>query len=422
MKALGIITEYNPFHNGHLYHLRKSLKTTDADYTICVMSGNFVQRGNPAIIDKWNRVKMALEAGIDLVLELPIAYALRSAEYFAYGGVQLLNQTGIVDKMVFGSELGEIEPLIEISEILADEPTELSNLIQEELDKGVSFPKARAEALSIYIPNLDTTLSTAKVKKTINNPNNILGIEYIKALIQTNSQIKPLTIKRKGADYHQTKIKGKITSATAIRNTILKDQSLQDIKELLPSYSFDILKENIRLNKGPIDLENFELPILTILRRTSPSTLKEIEDVTGGLENRIKDAANQATSLLELIDLIKTKRFTQTRIQRILLHLLLGLNKSTLKGFDKAGGPQYLRILGFSKKGQKILKTMKETSKLPLINRVANHYKSAYPADSLKAKMLAMEVKATNIYSLAYNNPKYRQGGQDYTQPLILKN
>jgi predicted nucleotidyltransferase len=422
MKVLGIITEYNPFHNGHLYHLNRSLELSNADYTVCVMSGNFVQRGKPAIINKWDRSMMALKAGVDLILELPTVYSLRSAEYFAYGSVQTLNKTGIVDELIFGSELGEINPLIELGEVLAKEPEELSNLIQTELKSGSSFPEARANALAKYFANQKKTLEPEQVKSIINNPNNILGIEYIKALFRTNSEITPSTIERQGANYHQSKVKGRIASATAIRKKIIENQSIKPLNNVLATYSQNILKKSIQNEKAPISLNNFELPLLTILRRTTTNELKKIEGISGGLENRIKDAAHRATSLLKLISLIETRRFTRTRIQRILMHLLLNLKEELLNKFDNNGGPQYLRILAFSKKGQQLLSLIKENSKVPIINRLANHYKSHYPPNSLKKEMLAIDIKASDIYALAYNNPKFRQGGSDYTQPIILKN
>jgi len=422
MKVVGLITEYNPFHNGHLYHLNKSIEVSNADYVVCIMSGNFVQRGEPAIIDKWTRTEMALKNGVDLIIELPVTYALRSAEYFAYGSIQLLNKTGIVNKIVFGSEIGNIKPLLEISEVLAYEPDQLSNLIQEELQTGISFPEARANALQKYFTKFKNSSSSKQFKTILNNPNNILGIEYIKALIRTDSSIQPLTIKRKDANYHQTEIKGKITSATAIRKAILNNKELQNLDNVVPSHSYKILNESLMQNKGPISLNDFELSILTLLRRISSNQLQKIEDIIGGLENRIKDAANQTASLNKLISLIKTKRFTQTRIQRILIHLLLDLKKSLLQEFDKNGGPQYLRILGFTEKGQDLLKIMKDKAELPVVNRTANHYKNNYQPNSLKEKMLAYDIKATDIYSLAYMNKEYCHAGQDYKQPIILKN
>lgn len=422
MKVVGLITEYNPFHLGHKYHLEKSLELTEADYSICVMSGNFVQRGEPAISNKWSRTRMALEAGVDLILELPVTYALRSAEYFAYGAVQLLNKTRVVDQLVFGSEVGKIDPLLIIGQILADEPPEFSHLIQSKLKTGISFPEARANALIDYLSQTETNLEQNKIQKIISSPNNILGLEYIKALFKSESHIQPLTIKRQGADYHQHDTKSQIISATAIRNKILSEQLGQDLTAKLPTSTARIIKEEINHGKAPLSLQNFNLAVLSILRRVSKTNLTEFEDVKAGLENRIKDAATKTASLLELIDLIKTKRFTQTRIQRILLQLLLNLQQKNLHKFDKSGGPQYLRILGFNQQGRKLLSAISNKGNLPLINRLANHYDSSYPPQSLKEKMLAADIRATNIYSLAYNNEKHRRGGQDYRPPIILKN
>ncbi|MCK8823963.1 nucleotidyltransferase [Fuchsiella alkaliacetigena] len=419
MKILGIITEYNPFHNGHLYHLNKALQLTKADYVICIMSGNFVQRGEPAFLNKWDRTKMALKAGVDLVIELPSSYTLRSAEYFAYGGVQLLNKTGVVDQLVFGSELGKTAPLFKIAEFLATEPPLLSKLIKKELSKGISFPQARAKALSTYFKQNNIDL---KVEKIINNPNNILGIEYIKALINTKSNIEALAIKRKQAKYHQESIESKIASATAIRKRILNSSNLDFLNQVVPPASKTIISKAHSANKNPITLENFQLPILTLLRQLSAKELEQIEDVSEGLANRIIKAAEQASCLSTLIKSIKTKRFTRTRIQRILTHLLLGLKKTELAEFDQNQGPQYLRVLGFLKSSQKLLKLLKKNSQLPLITNVAQYYKSNHSPNSVLEKMLAKDIQATNIYSLAYNNAKYRQSGQDYRAPIILKN
>ncbi|MBM7623806.1 nucleotidyltransferase [Sporohalobacter salinus] len=422
MKVVGLIAEYNPFHYGHKYHLEKSLKLTEADYSICIMSGNFVQRGQPAICNKWSRTRMALKAGIDLILELPVTYALRSAEHFAYGAVQLLNKTKIVDQLVFGSEVGSITPLLTIGKVLADEPSKLSHLIQSNLKKGISFPKARANALIDYFSQTETKLAPKKIRKIISSPNNILGLEYIKALSRTESSIQPLTIKRRGADYHQKDIETQIVSATAIRNKILNDKLGHDLSTKIPAYTNNIITKEINNGRAPVTIQNFNLTILSILRRASKKELTKFEDVKAGLKNRIKDAATKTASLSELINLIKTKRFTQTRIQRILFHSLLNLQQKNLYEFDNTGGPQYLRILGFNQQGRKLLSVISNKGELPLINRVANHYQSSYPPQSLKEKMLAADIRATNIYSLGYNNEEFRHGGQDYRKPIILKN
>lgn len=422
MKVAGFITEYNPFHYGHKYHLEESLKLTGANYSICVMSGNFVQRGEPAITNKWSRTEMALNAGIDLILELPVTYALRSAEYFAYGAVQLLNKTGVVDQLVFGSEIGEINPLLTVGKILAEEPAELSNLIQTELKKGLSFPEARAKAVVNYIAQTNINLTPTEIQEIIGNPNNILGLEYIKALSRSESFIQPLTIQRQGADYHQQDIETEIVSATAIRNRILSENMNHNLTTKIPAYTDSIIKKELKQSRAPISLQDFSLAVLSILRRTSKAELAKLEDVTAGLENRIKDAALKTGSLIELINLIKTKRFTQTRIQRILLQMLLNLKQKDLHKFDNAGGPQYLRVLGFNQQGRKLLSVISDKGSLPLINRIANHYQSSYPPQSLKEEMLAAEIRATDLYSLAYNNEEYRCGGQDYRKPVILEN
>ncbi|MGM0471085.1 MAG: nucleotidyltransferase [Bacillota bacterium] len=421
MKVAGIIVEYNPFHNGHLYHLQQSSQLSQADAVIAVMSGNFVQRGKPAIIDKWSRTKMALKAGVDLILELPLVYALRSAEHFAYGAIELLNKTEVVDNLIFGSEIGKIAPLREIGEVLATEPPQLSQLIQAQLDDGSSFPQARAQALQKYFLETETTFDHSQLAEIISNPNNILGIEYIKALVRTKSKIKPLTIKRCGADYHQTTIKGQIASATAIRNSLLSNRSLSSVKNSIPDYTYNLLLQAQKEGRTPIALQDFTLPLLTLLRRTTSSQLTAIEDVTGGLENRIKEAANNTACLTELINKIKTKRFTQTRIQRILLQFLLDLNQKLLHKFDQSGGPQYLRVLGFNQQGQQLLSLINKQSITPVISKVSNHYRSNYPPTTLSEEMLAMEVRATNLYSLAYNNPQLQISGQDYRPPVILK-
>ncbi|MCK8816938.1 nucleotidyltransferase [Natroniella sulfidigena] len=428
MKVLGIITEYNPFHYGHQIHLNKSLTKSKADATICIMSGSFLQRGTPAIVNQWTRTKMALQQGVDLVIQLPVAYTTRSAQYFAYGAVKLLTATNIVDHLCFGSELGEIAPLKLIGQLLATEPDQLNQLIKEELTTGVSYPLARSKALTQFLKlnsNL-TDISTTKLKSILINSNNILGLEYIRALTKLKSSIIPLTIKREGGSYHSTELQ-KIASASAIREQIKQNynskQPLLDseLNKSMPDSTFKILQEEFANRLGPIFYEDFTLQILTLLRRVTHKQLKNYEGVTGGLENRIKDAATKATSLSELIKLIKTKRFTQTRIQRILTQLLLDLNQEKLSEFESAGGPQYLRILGFNKQGRKLLKLLKEKADLPIITNLSNHFRTNQEPKSTIQKMLLSDIKANNIYSLTYPKLTARQGGVDfYRQPIIL--
>jgi predicted nucleotidyltransferase len=429
MKVLGIITEYNPFHQGHQLHIEQSLKKSQADACICIMSGAFLQRGEPAIVNQWARTEMALNAGVDLVIQLPVSYSVRSAEYFAFGAIKLLEESKIVDYLCFGSELGEIEPLSKIAALIVDEPKQVSRKIKTGLAQGISYPQARSQALIEYIKanQEEFQAPTEKYIKILNNPNNILGIEYIKALIQLKSAIIPLTIKREGSGYHSQQLK-EFASASAIRNdlensyknnTELIDQRL---KKALPQKSSEILYREFNQKRGPIFYEDFSNSILTLLRRTNTYDLENFEDIIGGLENRIKDASIEARSLKELINLINTKCFTQTRIQRILTQILLDLDQRTLKKFDSSGGPQYLRVLGFNHKGRELLKLIKNKSSLPLITKVANHYRSNQETKSSLQEMLSFDIKANNIYALAYPDQNFRRGNMDFRkQPIIIK-
>ncbi|GAB6098489.1 nucleotidyltransferase [Halanaerocella petrolearia] len=425
MNVLGIITEYNPFHLGHQIHLQKSLDKSNADATICIMSGCFLQRGRPAIIDQWARANMAIQSGVDLILQLPVAYSTRSAEYFALGAVQSLVATNIVDSICFGSEEGDIKLLKKLGQILANEPTKLSKLIQQKVKEGLSYPQARAKALNKYLESTKTNIPAAKAHKVLTNPNNILGLEYIKALTNLNSSITPLTIQRQGSGYHSKEL-NKIASASAIREDIktnLKDNKeliTEEVASSLPEVTVKILKDRFSTRLGPTFPYHFSQQILTLLRRINKTELKKYEGVTGGLENRIKEAAQKAISLSELISLIKTKRFTQTRIQRIMVHLLLGLTEDNLTTFDKEDGPQYLRVLGFNNQGRRLLKLIKEKGTLPLITKVANYFKTKQTPRDLLQEMLQYDLLANDLYNLTYNNQQAHQGGIDYRQQPIL--
>jgi predicted nucleotidyltransferase len=229
MKTIGIVAEYNPFHNGHLYQLQASRGQTGADCAVVVMSGNYTQRGEPAIVDKWARAEMALHSGADLVIELPVAYAMGSAEYFAYGAVKLLDSLNAVNMICFGSEAGSIEKLSAAAAILADEPESYKSYLKDYLSKGLSFPAARQKAISSYCKN---TYGKDDLSSLLKSPNNILGIEYLKALRRLKSNIVPMTIERVGNEYNQAELTGKMSSATSIRKTI-RENTWNDARELL---------------------------------------------------------------------------------------------------------------------------------------------------------------------------------------------
>lgn len=427
MKIVGIIAEYNPFHNGHQYHLNQTKEFTDADGVICVMSSSFLQRGEPALIDKWERTKMALAGGVDLVIELPMPYALRSAEIFAFGGISLLDATGIVTHVSFGSESGEIEKLNQIAQILAEEPEMLNNLIINSLDQGFSYPSARTKALMSYMESADLLgkLTVNEIESITTSPNNILGLEYLKAIHRLKSPLIPVTIPRLGAEYHEKQIKHTIASATAIRETLWKrnQEGLQLFDEKLlqtmPKSSQKILQQGFEDKKGPIFTEDFSLQILTLLRRADVEDIANLFDVRGGLENRIKEAAHEATSIKNLIERIKTKRFTWTRIQRTIFHFLMNLTSVQCEYFDQLGGPQYIRILGFNPRGQRLLAHMKEETKLPIITRVANYYHRPGTPEPVN-RMLELEILTTNLYSLVVSNQEFQRSNRDLFEKVVI--
>jgi len=416
-KILGLIVEYNPFHNGHLYHLNKAKELAQADYTICVMSGNFIQRGEPAIVNKWARTKMALHNGVDVVIELPFVYAMASAEYFAFGAVKILDSLGIVDCICFGSENGRIEELSAIANVLSSEPDKFKNTLKNELAKGISYPSARECALLEYF---DENISSHSVtKETIASSNNILGIEYIKALNKIDSNITPLTIDRINNNYNSETMTGGISSATAVRKFILENGfSISDgFIDSMPKKNLEILSEEFSHGRGPVFAKDYGNIILGLLRRMTPVQLKEVLYVSEGLENRIIKSVENSGSFEELIQGICTKRFTRTRIQRILFNSLIGISNLDFEIFNKYGGPQYAKLLGFNKRSRHLLSRLKSTSLIPIITKRAD-FKSS--CNQLIRRMLQIEDLATNMYVLGYTNSQFRKCGQDYTENVII--
>jgi cytidyltransferase-like protein len=418
MKVLGIVVEYNPFHNGHLYHIERSKKICDADFTICVMSSNFIQRGEPSLVNKWARTRMALVSGVDLVIELPVIYSMSSAEYFAYGAVKLLDSLGIVDCLCFGSESGEIDILSQAANILVSEPHDFKKLLKSYLKKGMSFPSSREAALKDYIGK-GSDLCSESVN-TLESPNNILGIEYLKALKRLNSRIEPATISRFISSYNNGYLTGKISSATSIRKHLSGYQTegiSADASLALPSTSIEILIKEFKEGRGPISVYSFENIILSLIRRMSAEQIKLTPYVSEGLENRIKTAADNSGTFDELLSEICTKRYPKTRIQRILFNLLIGISKEDFDLFNKSIGPQYIRILGFNTKGRQLLQRLGKLATLPIITKTADYKNSCNP---LLKRMLQIEARATDLYVLSYSEPKYRKSGQDFTQNIVI--
>lgn len=409
MKVLGLITEYNPFHNGHLYHLQESMSATGATHSVAVMSGNFLQRGEPALLHKWVRAKMAVMAGVDLVIELPTAYACATAELFAYGAVKILDALGIVDTLCFGSESGSLEELTAIASLLVNPPPGLVQLIQAYLKKGFSYPAARSQGLAVYLDSKNTP--SDQLKKAIAHPNNILSIEYIKALTILNSKIIPATILRKKASYHSTEIEGEIISATAIREHLKGGNPLDALRNTVPDTTFQLLKESFAMGLGPVYSRHFDQMIISALRRSDPQELRKVFDVTEGLENRITRYALHHTTLESLCLSIKSKRYPLTRIQRIMIHQLLGIKAKDIQDFQRMGGPQYARILAFNNRGRQLIKAASDRSCIPIINKI-NQF---IPPNGAADKMLRLDLRATDIYRLTIADTKLGSGPMDYT-------
>ena len=303
-KVLGIIAEYNPFHNGHLYHLQNSIKTSGANYTVAVISGNFTQRGSTSLIDKWSKAQMALKNGIDLVIELPLLYSISSAENFAEGAIKILNNLNIVDYISFGTEINDIAILNNIANVLYKEPKDYKNLLSHELSKGISYPKARENALLMYLGDI------RKYGNILSSPNNILGIEYLKALKKVRSNIMPIIMKRIEVGYNELSYKNNIASATAIRD-IVKNNALDLLQNLVPQSTYNILMENIKVGHIVPDLSTFEKQIIYNLRKMSIQEIANLADVSEGLEHAIKNTANSCNSIVEFLNTIKSKRYTR---------------------------------------------------------------------------------------------------------------
>ena len=417
MNVLGLIVEYNPFHNGHKYHLEKSKQLCSADFTICVMSGNFIQRGEPSIINKWARSEMALLAGVDLVIEIPHVYAMSTAEFFGYSAIKLLDSLGIVTHVCFGSEHGKIDELERISDILIDEPPSYKKHLKLCLKQGLSYASSRECAVKEYfLENSDDFKVDTNI---MSSSNNILAIEYLKAIKRIKSTIRPTTIKRVSNSYNEKELTGSISSATAIRNKV-KSEGINglSIASSLPPYCLSILNETFNNKKGPVFIESFDSIIMSLLRKKSIDEIKNLPYVSEGLENRIKKTSLKTTSINEFIDNVATKRYTKTRIQRILFSMLSGLTANELEIFNEYGGPQYIRVLGFNEKGRDVLSKIKKTATLPVITKPAHYTRSCNP---LLRKMLDYDSLSTDLYVLAYNNPRHMKAGVEFTKsPVII--
>lgn len=374
---LCIISEYNPFHFGHLYHLNESISQTDTDFKVAIISGNFVQRGEPSIINKWEKAKVALSAGFDLVLELPTLYAISSAENFANGSIKIADQIGS-NYISFGTESGDLEKLKKLSSLINKNEKEYITNVKEKIAEGFSYPKSQELVIDKMFGN--EFLGVCK-------PNNILGLEYLKSLNAISSNITPITVKRDLDKSSSSDVRALLrTSGFKIEN----------LKNSIPDFSYEILAENIENGNAVLSLKAFEKEIIYILRTIDNERLKNIPDVPENMLSNLKKIACSTNSLDELITALKNKSITQARIQRILLYILLGITKSDME-LSKRITP-YVRVLGMSENGKKILSDISKD--INVITSVKAFEKTCDDSDLLR--MLEIDKKATDIYTLAY--------------------
>lgn len=380
MKVCGVICEYNPFHNGHAHHLSHARALSGADYLVCAMSGPFVQRGGPAVLDKWTRAEAALRAGADLVLELPVRFAVQAAPDFAQGGVALLDGLGVTTHLAFGSETPD---LTQLRALCAPESAEVSQRIQAYLDQGLSHPAARARAQGVDLP-----------------PNAMLGVEYLRAIERLGSAMQPVIVQRLYG--HHDPLLHEMSSATAIRAALARGET-QAVRSALPDGAAGSMQLNALPHPLP-DLRGFSSILLYLLRTTPPQALRDAYAIPEGLENRLCREAFACASVDELLARVKCRRYPMARLRRLLTRILLGLDV----GFEKKHpAPEYARVLGFKKTAAPLLRAINRQGKLPLIVKTAD----AAPCDLLNA-----DLRAQDIWDLLSGFP----GRRDLTERLRI--
>ncbi|MBQ4536297.1 MAG: nucleotidyltransferase [Lachnospiraceae bacterium] len=410
MKVNGIIAEYNPFHNGHKFHLEDAKDRNHADYTIVVMSGNFVQRGAPALLDKYSRARMALLNGADLVLELPCLYATSSAEFFATGAVSLFDKLGVIDHLCFGSECGDISILERIARILLEEPESYAKLLRSYLKQGLSYPVARTNALIQYDPSL------SGYKDVLSSPNNILGIEYLKALIRRNSRIQPDTTLRIGSSYHDKRLGKNHCSALAIRHAIFSEHNKDFLREQMPDTAYDILKSALDTSVL-FQANDLSAALHYKLLSEKETGYSGYLDVSQELSDRIRNSLYNFTDYDSFCDLLKSKDMTYTRISRCLLHILLGMTNNDMALGKELDYVPYARVLGFRKDSSALLTAIKEKASIPLITKLAD---AGNILDEKAFSFLQNEIRMNDIYLSMTATKTGNPATNEYSTPIVI--
>lgn len=411
MKTVGIIAEYNPFHNGHAYQIAAARRMTGADYCIVVMSGDFVQRGAPALMDKYLRAQAALTGGADLVLELPVCYALGSAEYFASGAVALLDRLGVTDALCFGSECGDIALLSEFADRLLCEDDVFTETLDRQLRRGLTYPSARNAALQACAPHLSAHMHV------LTDPNNILGIEYCKALRRRGSAIQPCTVMRAGTAYHDASLDSALCSALAIREALSSSGEPADVRALMPQSSFCVLEAQYG-RTCPILPDDVSLPLHYQLLSEQPAGYTQYADIDDALSDRIVKKLPTYRSFTGFCEQLKTKNRTYTRVARGLMHILLRIGKADLERFLSEDDICYARMLGFRQDAEPLLAAIKAQGSIPLLSRLAD-------ADARLSengrRMLARDIYASHVYHsvVQHKFPEYADAYSEYSRRMI---
>jgi predicted nucleotidyltransferase len=400
MQATGVIVEYNPFHNGHLYHLNEAKRKTNADVVIAVMSGNFLQRGEPAIVSKWTRTHMALAAGIDIVIELPYTFAVQKAETFAFGAVFLLESMKCT-RFCFGSESGTIDHFVHTVQMFKNHKNQIDAIIKQEMKKGVSYPTAVSRAFQSL--NIRDGID-------LSQPNNILGFHYVKAVDDIQASIVPYTIERKSAHYHDERFSSDtIASATSIRKAFFETKDWNQIASYVPVTTLAAL-QNYYQEIGQLHHWESYWPFLQYrLITSSIEQLREIYEVEEGIEYRLKEMAPFSVNFHDFMEKMKTKRYTWTRLQRMCVHILMNTRKEDMWKSMKA--PSYIRLLGMSENGRNYLSQIKKDLSLPLISKVGANVQ----------ELLAFDLLATRTYGIGVKKTEKRRDlmNMDFTCPPV---
>ncbi len=418
--AVGIIAEYNPFHCGHAYHIKKAKSLAHTPYCIAAISGDFVQRGAPAVFDKYTRTRMALLSGADLVIELPPLFATASAEDFAACGAALLDSLGVVSHLCFGSECGELSPLLELAAFMCDEPEELSSLIKQYVSLGHSYPKARQIALERCV-SLDSNMAS-HMETLLSSPNNILGIEYCKAILRSRSSMIPLTLSRRGSRYEDEELSHSYSSASAIRKYLLSEYSSSSDGKISPGPLAGQMPDScldLALAAVPLAVHDFSSLLscrLLELHRQGIS-FDRFADVSGELAARLEKQLLNFSSFEDRIAALKTRQYTYTRVSRCLTHILLHMTAQTYRSRKEEGYASYVRILGFRRESAELLSAVKKASRLPLITKTAHGRNILEPRTF---SWFEQDLAASHIYQAVLAQKSGRPVKNEYTQSIMI--